>query len=155
MTTDTLTIDPVGLDDAGSYDVVVTNACGSTTSDPATLTSPTSPSSNAATPARANRLIQTLHSDPAATGKLPGSCIHVSWWRFLFCCATQYNPLMAPTPDTSSYHRIHAIVEGLISAAMEREQILSGSLHWTVLASGNSSAISWTGTRSSAHTPKN
>ena len=32
-----LTIDPVGVDDAGSYDVLVSNLCGSVTSDPATL----------------------------------------------------------------------------------------------------------------------
>ncbi|MCK4661001.1 MAG: immunoglobulin domain-containing protein [Phycisphaerae bacterium] len=37
-TTDTLEIDPVALDDAGEYDVVVANECGSVTSDPATLT---------------------------------------------------------------------------------------------------------------------
>jgi hypothetical protein len=37
-TTDTLTIDPVELPDAGNYDVVVTDDCGSATSDPATLT---------------------------------------------------------------------------------------------------------------------
>ncbi len=37
-TTDTLTIDPVTMADAGIYDVVVSNACGSVTSNPATLT---------------------------------------------------------------------------------------------------------------------
>ncbi|MFN0131096.1 MAG: S8 family serine peptidase [Phycisphaerales bacterium] len=34
----TLTINPVNLADAGSYDLVVTNACGNATSQPATLT---------------------------------------------------------------------------------------------------------------------
>jgi hypothetical protein len=37
-TTDTLTIEPSWMSDSGSYDVVVTNDCGSVTSDPATLT---------------------------------------------------------------------------------------------------------------------
>jgi hypothetical protein len=37
-TTATLTINPVGAGDAGSYDVQVANACGTGTSDPATLT---------------------------------------------------------------------------------------------------------------------
>ena len=36
-TTGTLTINPVSFADAGSYDVVVTDSCGSTTSNPATL----------------------------------------------------------------------------------------------------------------------
>ncbi|HMP83564.1 MAG TPA: cadherin-like domain-containing protein, partial [Verrucomicrobiota bacterium] len=36
--TDTLTIDPVGAGDVGSYDVVVWNTCGQDVSDPATLT---------------------------------------------------------------------------------------------------------------------
>jgi hypothetical protein len=38
ITTPTLTIDPTWMSDSGSYDVVVTNDCGSLTSDPATLT---------------------------------------------------------------------------------------------------------------------
>ncbi|MCI0352053.1 MAG: hypothetical protein L0Z53_21750, partial [Acidobacteriales bacterium] len=37
-TSDALTIDPVTMGDAGIYDVVVSNACGSVTSNPATLT---------------------------------------------------------------------------------------------------------------------
>ena len=37
-TTAVLTLDPVGLPSAGSYDVVVTTACGTVTSAPATLT---------------------------------------------------------------------------------------------------------------------
>jgi hypothetical protein len=36
--TDTLTINPVALGDAGTYDVVITNLCGTTTSNGATLT---------------------------------------------------------------------------------------------------------------------
>ncbi|MCI0676136.1 MAG: immunoglobulin domain-containing protein [Phycisphaerales bacterium] len=37
-TTSTLTINPVHMSDAGTYDCVVSNVCGSVTSDPATLT---------------------------------------------------------------------------------------------------------------------
>lgn len=43
-TTATLTIDPTAIDDAGSYDVVVTNSSGSVNSDTATLTVQTAPS---------------------------------------------------------------------------------------------------------------
>src|SRR5262249_22516925 len=42
-TTSTLTISPVGAGDIGSYDVVVTNACGSATSTAASLTSDGAP----------------------------------------------------------------------------------------------------------------
>ncbi|MCG3125627.1 MAG: hypothetical protein CHACPFDD_00452 [Phycisphaerae bacterium] len=42
-TQSSLTIDPVGAGDAGNYDCVVTNACGSATSDAAALTVNTAP----------------------------------------------------------------------------------------------------------------
>ncbi|MFZ4430117.1 MAG: immunoglobulin domain-containing protein, partial [Phycisphaerales bacterium] len=67
----TYTIAPVAADDAGSFDCVVTNACGSTTSAAATLTVNTSPTWSTQPSNIAASVGQTASFTASATGSAP------------------------------------------------------------------------------------